>query len=129
VTVVAVAPVSVPSPVTVDQFTPEPETGSLFTVAVTSCVFPWSRVTGPVGDNVTVMAGLIVMLREPVVAVNPRESVTLTVKVKVPAAVGGPALINPVDAPRVRGPGNAPEATVKEYPVPEPPLAVNAGAT
>ena len=49
----------------------------------------------------------------PVVAVKPRESVTFTVNVYVPAVVGGPALINPVPEPSVSAAGNAPEAIVK----------------
>jgi hypothetical protein len=98
------------------------------TVAVTSCVLVWSSVTGPVGDKVTEMAGLIVMLRVPVVAVLPSESVTFTVNVDVPDAVGGPALISPLAAPKVSDAGNVPDAIVKVYPVPDPPDAENAKA-
>jgi hypothetical protein len=57
------------------------------------------------------------------VAVAPEESVTSTVKLKVPAAVGVPARIPPVA--RVRPPGNAPADTVQAYPAPVPPVAVN----
>ena len=77
---VVVEPLSDPSPVTADQFTPA-LLGSLLTVAVTSFVSPWSRVTGLLGDNATLIAALIVILRLPVVAVKPSESVTLTVNV------------------------------------------------
>ena len=80
---------------------------------------------GPVGDKVTESAALMVMLRLAVVAVLATESVTLTVNVDVPAAVGGPALICPVAAPNVSDVGSEPEAIVKVYPVPEPPDAVN----
>jgi hypothetical protein len=66
-----------------------------------------------VGDNVTEIAALIVMLRVPVVAVLPTESVTLAVKVNVPEAVGGPALRAPVAAPMVKGFGSTPEAIAK----------------
>jgi hypothetical protein len=66
-----------------------------------------------VGDKVTEIAGLIVMLRLPVEAVLATESVTLTVKVNVPAAVGGPALRAPVAAPTVKGLGSEPEASAK----------------
>lgn len=74
---------------------------------------PWSRVTGPVGENVTLIAALMVMLRLAVVAVKPNESVSLTVNVDIPAVVGGPALINPVPAPNVKPGGSDPVATVK----------------
>ena len=57
------------------------------------------------------------------VAAAPEESVTLTAKLKVPAAVGVPARIPPLA--RVRPPGNAPEKTVQAYPAPIPPLAVS----
>ena len=107
---VVAEPLSEPSPVTADQVTPATGMGSLFTVAVSNWVLPWSSVTGPVGAKVTERAALIVMLRLPVVAVKPCESVTLTVNVEVPAAVGGPLLISPVEAPRVSGAGRLPEA-------------------
>ena len=58
---VIVEPVTDPRPVATDQFTPA-LFGSLFTVAVTNCVLPWSSVTGLTGENPTVIAGLIVML-------------------------------------------------------------------
>jgi hypothetical protein len=102
--------------------------GSLVTVAVTNWVLVWSSVSGPVGDKVTEIAALIVMLRLPVVAVKPCESVALTVNVEVPAAVGGPALISPVAAPKVSAAGSEPDAMVKLYPDPEPPDAENAKA-
>ena len=108
---VVVWPLKVPRPVTVDQFTPA-LLGSLLTVAVTNCVLLWSSVTGLAGDRPTVIATLMVMLRFPVVAVKPSESVTLTLNVKGPAVVGGPALISPVVAPNVNPPGSAPDAIV-----------------
>ena len=113
VVVVVVEPLKEPRPVTADHVTPAAGLGSLLTVAVTDCVLVWSSVTGPVGDNDTEIAALIVMLRLPVVAVLLTESVTFTVKVNVPAAVGGPALIAPVAAPKVKGPGSEPEAIAK----------------
>ena len=54
---------------------------------------------------------LIVMLSVPVVAVFPSESVTFTVNVEVPAAVGAALAIVP-PAPNVRGFGSDPEASV-----------------
>jgi len=51
----------------------------------------------------------------------PEESVTWTVKLKVPVAVGVPARTPPLA--RVRPPGNAPADTVQAYPVPVPPVA------
>src|ERR1700691_227880 len=71
--------------------------------------------------------GSIVMLRLAVVAVLLSESVTFTVNVDVPAAVGAALAIVPF-APKVRGFGNAPDASVNVKPVPEPPLAVNVSA-
>jgi hypothetical protein len=55
----------------------------------------------------------IVMLKlaEAVVAGEP-ESVTLTVKLKVPVAVGLPEIV-PVVAARVKPPGNAPEVILQ----------------
>jgi hypothetical protein len=79
VVVVVVEPVSDPRPVTADHVTPA-LLGSFVTVAVTNCVLPWSSVTGPVGENPTVIAGLIVTLSPVVVAVLPTESVNLTAK-------------------------------------------------
>ena len=101
-----------PRPVTVDQVTPA-WLGSLATVAVINCVVPWSIDFGLLGDNVTEIAAVIVIEREPVVAVKPRESVTFTVNVNVLATVGGPALINPVEAPKLSDVGREPEATEK----------------
>ena len=121
-------PVSEPRPVTADQVTPAAGLGSLFTVAVTNWDLVSSSVSGPAGDKVTEIAALMVMLRLPVVAVKPCESVTLTVNVEVPAAVGGPALISPVAAPRVSAAGSDPDAMLKPYPDPEPPDAENAKA-
>ena len=66
----------------------------------------------------------MVMLRLPVVAVLPSESVTFTVNVVVPAAVGEALAMVPL-APRVKGFGSEPEASMNVYPVPEPPEAVN----
>jgi hypothetical protein len=57
------------------------------------------------------------------VAAVPEESVTLTVKLKVPAAEGVPARIPPLA--RVRPPGSAPADTVQAYPAPVPPVAVS----
>ena len=57
------------------------------------------------------------------VAAAPEESLTWTVKLKVPAVVGVPARIPPLA--RVRPPGSAPEDTVQAYPAPVPPAAVS----
>jgi hypothetical protein len=57
------------------------------------------------------------------VAEAPEESVTLMVKLKVPAAVGVPARIPRLV--RVSPPGNAPADTVQAYPAPVPPVAVS----
>ena len=80
----------------------------------------------PVGKlgGVIVSAPLMVMLRVPVVAVLPSESVTLTANVDVPVAVGTALEIVPL-VPRVIGFGSEPDASVNVKPVPEPPLAVN----
>ena len=107
---VGVDPESEPPPVTTDQITPA-LLGSLFTVAVTNCVFPWSRVTGLAGDSPTVIGGLIVMLRLLDETVLPTESVTCTAKCKVPAVAGVPVTM-PLLAPIVSG-ANEPEATAK----------------
>jgi hypothetical protein len=56
-------------------------------------------------------------------AVDPEESVTVTVKLKVPAAVGVPARIPPLT--RVRPPGSVPADTVQAYPAPLPPVAAS----
>ena len=56
-------------------------------------------------------------------AVAPEESVTVTVKLKVPAAVGVPAKIPPLA--RVRPTGRVPADIVQAYPAPVPPVAVN----
>ena len=72
------AAVSEPRPVTADQLTPALP-GSLFAVAVISCVVFWSMVNGLVGENVTLIAGLIEMLSPVVVAALPTESTSLTV--------------------------------------------------
>ena len=61
------------------------------------------------------------------VAVSPCESVTFTVNVDVPAAVGVALAMVPL-VPSVRGLGNDPVATVNVYPLPEPPEAVNVSA-
>lgn len=71
--------------------------------------------------------GFTVMLRVPVVVVKPSESVTFTVKVKVPDAVGVALAIIPL-APRDNGLGSVPEASVNVYPLPEPPEAVKVSA-
>ena len=67
----------------------------------------------PVGKDggVIVSAPLMVMLRLLLVVVKPSESVTFTVNVEVPAAVGTPLAIVPL-APRVKGFGSALEASV-----------------
>jgi hypothetical protein len=65
------------------------------------------------------------MLRVPVVAVSPRESVTLIANCRLPVAVGVP-LMTPVLDPIVSG-DNEPLATVNVKPVPEPPTAMKAG--
>jgi len=56
------------------------------------------------------------------VAVLETESVTFTVKLNVPEAVGVPLII-PVLAPKVKG-AIEPEASAKLYPAPDPPDAV-----
>jgi hypothetical protein len=56
--------------------------------------------------------GFTVMLRVPVVAVKPSESVTFTVKLNVPDVVGVALAIVPV-VPRLNGLGSVPEASVK----------------
>ena len=61
----------------------------------------------------------------PVVAVSPRESVTLIANCRLPVAVGVP-LMTPVLDPIVSG-DNEPLATVNVKPVPEPPTAMKAG--
>ena len=81
---------------------------------------------GKVGGVIT-SDKLIVMLSVPVVAVFPSESVTFTVNVEVPAAVGAALAIVPF-VPKVRGFGSDPDAIVNVKPVPEPPLAVNVSA-
>ena len=52
----------------------------------------------------------MVMLRLPLVAVKPSESVTFAVNVNVPAAVGVALAIVPF-APKVRGFGSDPDAS------------------
>jgi hypothetical protein len=104
VTVVAVAADKVPEPVAgiTDHVTPA-VFGSLVTEAVMDSVPLCSSVTGAAGDVMaTTIAALIVMLRGPLVVLKPRESVTFTVKDKVPAAVGVP-LMTPVPELIVRG--------------------------
>jgi hypothetical protein len=125
---VDVGPLSEPSPVSADQVTPA-LLGSLFTVAVISCDVFWSIAKGSVGDSVTLIGRLIVILRPLVVAVFPTESVSLTVNGNVPAALGGPAVID-VLAPdaelRFKPVGRGlPATTDHVYPAPDPPLAVN----
>ena len=128
VIVVDAGPVSEPSPVTADQVTPA-LLKSLLTVAVINCVVFWSIAKGSAGDKVTLIGGLIVMLRPVVVAVLPTESVSLTVNGNVPAAVGGPAVIDvlaPAAELRLNPVGRGFPATIDHvYPVPDPPLAVN----
>jgi hypothetical protein len=128
VTVLVVDPLNEPSPVSVDQVTPA-LLGSLFTVAVINCEVFWSIENGCAGEKVTLMAGLIVMLRPLVVAEFPTESVSLTENGNVPDADGGPAVIE-VLAPdaelRLNPVGNGfPTTTDHVYPLPDPPLAVN----
>ena len=72
-----IEPLNEPSPVTVDQVTPA-LLGSLFAVAVISWLVFWSMANGLVGENVTLIAGLIAILRVLVEAVLPTESVSLT---------------------------------------------------
>lgn len=57
------------------------------------------------------------------VAAAAEESVTLTVKLKVPAVVGVPAKVPPLA--RVRPPGSAPVDTDQAYPDSVPPVAEN----
>lgn len=78
VTDAVVAPVSDPRPERLDQFTPA-FFESLFAVAVISCVVFWSIANGLEGEKVTLIGGLIVMLRPLVVAALPTESISLTV--------------------------------------------------
>ena len=77
----------------------------------------------------TPIGGLIVMLRPAVVAVLPTESVSLTLNGYVPAAVGGPAVIEvvvPEAELRFNPVGRGlPATTDHVYPEPDPPLAVN----
>lgn len=84
---------------------------------------------GCAGDRVTVIGGLIVMLKPLVVAVFPTESINLTVNGYVPAAVGGPAVIDvlaPLAELRLNPVGKGFPAMIDHaYPVPDPPLAVN----
>ena len=61
--------------------------------------------------GVITRAGSMVMLRLVDVAVLPSESVTFTVNVEVPAVVGVPLAMVPL-APRVKGVGREPEASV-----------------
>jgi hypothetical protein len=63
-------------------------------------------VNGLVGEKVTLIAGLMVMLRLLEAAVLPTESTSFTVNEYVPAAVGGPAVIEVL----------APEAELKPKP-------------
>jgi hypothetical protein len=58
-------------------------------------------------------ATAMLKLADAVVAGEP-ESVTLTVKLEVPAVVGIPEIV-PVDAVRVRPAGNAPEVILQLY--------------
>ena len=75
------------------------------------------------------IGGLIVMLRPLVEAVLPTESISLTVNGNVPAAVGGPAVIDvlaPAAKLRFKPVGRGlPATTDQVYPAPDPPLALN----
>ena len=72
-----------------------------------------------------VSPALIVIVWVPLVAVFPCESVTFTVKVSVPALVGVPLITPPLD--KLSG-VIEPVANANVYPLPDPPLAVYAGA-
>ena len=61
------------------------------------------------------------------VAVWAAESVTLTVKLEVPADVGFPAMA-PVAGVRVRPAGRVPEVMLQVYPFPVPPEAARLDA-
>jgi hypothetical protein len=66
------------------------------------------------GENVTLIGGLMVMLRPLVEAVLPTESTNLTVNGYVPAVVGGPAVIDvvvPVAALKLKPGGRLPALT------------------
>jgi hypothetical protein len=72
--------------------------------------------------GVVILTPALMVMESELVAVFEAESVTLTVKVAVPAAVGLPEMMPPVE--RLKPAGSAePDATVQVYPVPEPPEA------
>ncbi len=69
------------------------------------------------------LSAAIVILR-PLAALLPAESVTLTLNATVPAVVGTPVMIPPLD--KDNPVGNAPDEIVHDSPVPLPPEATSA---